>query len=224
MVMSCVPKPSRRLIHALDNANLNDSSSTSAHSDSESDSSRSRSSSSEEISEDDTLTWGASQSQHEEHASSSEDEEPTQKWHMTRPVTGDTASRVRKTQGPSKKNKSAGRLQWLRHWSYSLSDNIYIIVHSNTPKWSITYHLSIFSSMQMAKLKTKWNPKSDFFWPDEDNKWDMMKPQVTVFGQVLDQTSYSVSIKFQVTGSLPALNIDGIWRGISTPTIPSFYS
>ena len=35
----------------------------------------------------------------------------------------------------------------------------------------------------------------------------------TVFGQVLGQTSYSVSIKFQVMDSLPALNIDGTMKG-----------
>jgi hypothetical protein len=48
-----------------------------------------------------------------------------------------------------------------------------------TTKRSIIYNLSIFSTVQMAKPKTKrGDPKSDFFRLDEDEDWDTMKVQV----------------------------------------------
>jgi hypothetical protein len=66
-------------------------------------------------------------------------------------------------------------------WKYRLFSHIfkYVIVVSDMPKRTITYHLSIFSSTQMAKPKTKrGDPKSDFFRLNEDDDWDTMKAQV----------------------------------------------
>jgi len=52
---------------------------------------------------------------------------------------------------------------------------------------------------EQQKVKMKMNTKGG----------SLQNGGYTVFGQVLSQTSYLVSIKFQVMASLPALNIDG---------------
>jgi hypothetical protein len=95
---------------------IDDCSTSSIESDSESDSLRSSSSLSEDAGMNcgDSPKWQSSKSHSEglpgEYSSSS-DEEPAQKHRKTDPgppsITGNT-SRVRKTHGPGKKNKTAG--------------------------------------------------------------------------------------------------------------------
>ncbi|KAF8222191.1 hypothetical protein L208DRAFT_1413821 [Tricholoma matsutake] len=135
--MSRVSKPSRRLLGSLDNAALHDESSVSDPSSDSEFSSSSLSSSSK--SSDDHSILTTSKPCNEDDALSSEEEEPSPKRHK---ILGGTVSRVKKKRGPGKKNKTA--------------------VHSETTKQTITYHLSIFSTV--AKPKTKHSdPKSDFF-------------------------------------------------------------
>lgn len=153
--MSRVSKPSRRLLGSLDNAALHDESSVSDPSSDSEFSSSSLSSSSK--SSDDHSILTTSKPCNEDDALSSEEEEPSPKRHK---ILGGTVSRVKKKRGPGKKNKTAGELvcmHQIAHLSLALH-----IVHSETTKQTITYHLSIFSTV--AKPKTKHSdPKSDFF-------------------------------------------------------------
>ena len=60
----------------------------------------------------------------------------------------------------------------------------------------------------MAKPKTKQgDPKSDFFWPDEDSEWDTIKAQIMAkINMILKPATISYdnySIQFAVPHYLP---------------------
>ncbi|KAF8240972.1 hypothetical protein L208DRAFT_1230276 [Tricholoma matsutake] len=168
--MSCISKPSRKLLESLANAALNDGFSASdSSSDSEFSSSGSSSSSK---SSDQVLT--ISKPCNEDDCSSSGEDQPSQKQHKG---LGGTVSRVKKMRGLGKK-KTAGE--------------------------SITYNLSMFSTVQMAKPKKKCdNPKSDFFRLDEDKEWDTMKAQVMAkIDSLLKPTTISYD-DYDITFAIP---------------------
>jgi hypothetical protein len=145
--MSCVLKLYQKVLEVLDNVDLDDltqsTNSSSTHSSSSSDGSG----------DDDCPNSAAKPRNHD-----SNTEERTPKCRKVEAAT----TRVKKSRGPGKKNKSTNKCHtWLS--IYGLNPLYTTVLSDDVPKWMITYHLSISSSKQMGKpKKNQGDPRSDF--------------------------------------------------------------
>ena len=190
--MSHISKPSRKLLESLDNAALNDGSSAS---DSSSDSEFSSSGSSSSSKCSDKVLTTSNPCNEDDHSSSGEDQ-PSPKWHKG---LGGTVSRVKKTWGLGKKNKTAGELACMCQTSHlSLMSHIAL---PETAKRSITYNLSMFLTVQMAKPKKKmWQPQEWLFptwW-----RWGVGHHESTSYGE-----DWSLQLSAMMSMKSPLLSL-----------------